>query len=97
MVNWLTGQEKMSKIIITNCDVCGKEVETGINPQEMQVIFTTNQSDGLPCLPYLHNKRIDICSVCLSLRLTGNSIFAHGAQGNTKFYFNGLNMREGDQ
>lgn len=79
---------KHTKIDIT-CDIekCGnyllKQTETKI-----QVIFTTNQTDGYPSQPYLNDtNRLDMCDQCMDHVLKGNYIFAHGAQGFNTYYF----------
>ena len=67
------------------CDVCNSE--ESVRTESIQVIFTTEQTEGKSTSPYLYNVKMDICKVCLSHILSGNMLFGHGAQGNNKFYF----------
>ena len=70
------------------CDICKSQVQDSRNlKKEIQVIFNCNQTDGYPCPRYLDEVRIDICNKCLTRRLKGDSIFAHGAQGHNDYYF----------
>lgn len=67
------------------CDICFKEKE--IENRVIQVIFTTEQTEGRSCEPYLSPQKIDICKECLDKVLKGNYIWGHGAQGNNSYYF----------
>ena len=70
---------------ITYCDICGKEKT--IDTKQIQVIFTTNQTDGYPVDPYFSTEKIDICADCQALRLKGNHIYGSGAQGYNRYEF----------
>lgn len=76
----------MSRHSICKCDLCEK-VSPEFQSKEIQVIFTTDQTEGRSTLPYLSNERIDICGNCLNKVLEGNYIFAEGAMGYNNFYF----------
>lgn len=76
----------MSKIELVNCDICGNGC--GEMTQKTQVIFTTEQTEGRSCNPYLQLVDIDLCDECKEHLLKGNYIFAEGAQGYNKYYFN---------
>lgn len=69
------------------CDICEKEISNA-KAKEIQIIFTTDQTEGRSCEPYLSNQVIDICKDCMDKVLKGNYIFAHGAQGYNTYYFN---------
>jgi len=87
---------------IFSCDVCKKEKEPyksnvfgGAKREDkvfldskIQIIFTTEQTEGRSCKPYLSIENLDICDECLDKAAEGNSIFAHGAQGHNTYYFN---------
>lgn len=76
------------KKIETLCDICGEDV--GCNKENtIQVIFTTDQTEGRSCKPYLSIEKMDICNVCLDRRTRGESIYGYGAQGYNKYYFKG--------
>lgn len=78
----------MSSITTTiiKCDIkdCGKENSKTVR---LQVIFTSNQTDGSSCPPYLEAVNIDLCDQCLSRVLKGEYIFAYGGQGFNTYYF----------
>lgn len=67
------------------CDICKSTEDVG--SKQMQVIFTTNTTDGRGCDPYLSIETFDICGVCFEFVLRGDAIFAHGAQGNNTYHF----------
>ena len=71
----------------TICDICGKEADTeNIN---YPVLFTTEQTDGRACKPYVSQQKLDVCADCMGkiIKLT-----ATGAQG-----CNTYRVREGDR
>lgn len=69
------------------CDVCKSTTDVQCALQ-LQVIFTTEQTEGRPIAPYrLNTKKMDICSDCMNRVLDGEAIFAHGAQGLNTYYF----------
>lgn len=73
------------KTEIISCDICGS---TGkVVNENIQVVFTTEQTEGRYSEPYLSNEKIDICMDCLGRRLKGESIYANGAQGYNNYYF----------
>ncbi len=73
---------------LTYCDICEKEADI-MNPDyKLQVIFTTEQTEGRAVPhPYLQIAIMDICSRCLNRVLQGEAIWAHGAQGYNTYYF----------
>lgn len=76
------------KTEVYKCDI--KDCEN--NPQKkgfkIQVIFTTDQTEGRSCEPYLSDETIDICKSCLDKVLKGNYIFASGAMGYNTYILN---------
>lgn len=72
-------------ITTCTCDVCKKEAT--ILDKTIQVIFTTEQTEGRSVKPYLCDKKMDLCEDCMKRRLSGESIFANGAQGYNSYYF----------
>ena len=76
------------KEVIENvyCDICHERAN---NHKKIQVIFTTNQTDGYKCEPYIDEgtRPLDLCDKCLKRILDGNYVFASGAQGYNNYYF----------
>lgn len=68
------------------CDVCNAEMSKP-NHEMIQVIFTTEQTEGRSVKPYLCNCDFDICSKCHDIILDGNYLYAHGAMGFNNYYF----------
>ena len=73
------------KKTVTYCDICGSEDD--ITEETIQVIFTTEQTEGRGCEPYLSGHKLDICKVCKRSILKGNCLWGSGAQGYNKYYF----------
>ena len=68
---------------IDGCNNPAKHKEFGL-----QVIFTTDQTEGRSCDPYLSHVVIDLCHGCMTNILKyGKYIFAHGAMGHNTYYF----------
>jgi hypothetical protein len=74
------------KTTTVHCDVCksSKEVEENA---DLQVIFTTDQTEGRSRDPYLSRQSMDLCAACRAKIVKGNYVFAHGAMGNNTYYF----------
>lgn len=72
------------KKLIQYCDVCGRENAT---EKKIEVVFTTEQTEGRSVEPYLEIVKIDICSVCVSKKTMGEVLFAYGAQGHNHYQF----------
>lgn len=75
------------KEVIENvyCDICHKKATTH---KTLQVIFTTEQTEGRPCKPYLSfPEELDLCNGCLGKIMNGNYVIASGAQGYNNYYF----------
>ena len=73
---------------IFTCDIKGCKSTAPQNVQKrIQVIFTTDQTEGRSVKPYLSEADIDICAKCLDNVLEGNYIYANGAMGHNEYYF----------
>lgn len=68
------------------CDICHERAN---NHKKIQVIFTSEQTEGHGCTPYIDEFLwpLDLCDKCLSKILDGNYVFASGAQGYNNYYF----------
>ena len=64
----------------TFCDICKKEASITI--VKYPVVFTTDQTEGRPCKPYISYLCIDMCEECEDAALM---ITAVGAQGVNSF------------
>jgi hypothetical protein len=53
----------------------------------MQIIFTTEQTEGYPTKHHFSMEKIDLCEECYAHALKGNYIFGSGAQGYNKYWF----------
>lgn len=76
------------KVTEIKCDIngCGNNVEDENVDKEMDVIFTTEQTEGRSREPYLSRVDIDICGSCLDTILSGGIyIKAAGAMGHNKY------------
>lgn len=68
------------------CDVCKQDTNI-TKTQDMQVIFTTEQTEGRGVNPYFSNVSIHLCVDCKVKCLSGNYIFASGAMGYNTYGF----------
>ena len=53
----------------------------------LQVIFTTDQTEGRSVDPYLSIGSIDLCDECMYKILQGNYVYGCGAQGYNEYKF----------
>ena len=67
------------------CDTCGKPATH--KDGKVQVIFTTEQTEGRSTGRYLSSENIDLCDPCMEKLLRGSYIFGSGAQGNNEYWF----------
>lgn len=69
------------------CDIekCGNTKD--VKKLRLQVLFTTEQTEGRSVPTYLSDETLDICNSCLEKIKSGNYVYAHGAQGYNTFYF----------
>lgn len=72
---------------INGCTNLIKSLGTLPPKKEIQVIFTTNQTEGRECAHYLEINNIWICEDCLLKRINGSNIYGAGAQGIDEFFF----------
>lgn len=70
-----------------SCDVCGIEVPEN-SRKKIQVIFLTDQNEGKAASPYFEINPLDLCHGCNAKALKGNAIYAEGAMGFNKYFFN---------
>jgi ribosomal protein L37AE/L43A len=70
------------KTEIWKCDIDKCENSANHKGLSIQVIFTTEQTEGRNTKPHLSNEKIDICQSCLDKVLEGNYIFGAGAMGH---------------
>lgn len=69
------------------CDVCGSK-EKVTDKIKLQVVFTTEQTEGRSCPNYLSDQKVDLCEHCYNIILEdGEYLFAHGAMGHNTYYF----------
>ena len=68
------------------CDIkeCGRKAIH--KDTKLQVIFTTDQTEGRSGRPYLDNITIDLCDECMAKVLDGRAIFANGAMGHNEYH-----------
>jgi len=72
------------------CDVkgCGVSVtKDELKGKYIQVIFTTEQTEGRSVQRYLSNETIDICEGCMKRILNGEYLYGSGAQGFNQYWF----------
>lgn len=65
----------------TYCDICEKETSNGLNIS-YPIIWLTDETEGRSTIPYISNKKIDVCRECASkiLKVSGS-----GAMGFNKY------------
>ena len=80
---------KIEKIIcdVKNCITKKEDVQVIFKNIDIQVIFETDQTDGITSKPYLENIKLDLCENCKNKILNGNYLYAYGAQGYNTYYF----------
>lgn len=78
--------------IITICDICKDETDTINSP--IQVIFTTEKTEGRACDPYFEIIKIDICNKCSIQRINGETVLASGAMGHNSYRFKTPSRKE---
>lgn len=76
----------MATITTHRCDVCPRPADK--LQQKVQVVFTTEQTEGRPITPHLEIVTLDLCDACLGRIVGGNPIRAHGAQGSNTYEWN---------
>ena len=71
---------------VVKCDICNHKNKE-IKEVKLDVIFTTEQTEGRGVEPYLQRKTLDICDPCKEHILKGNYIFGSGAMGFNTYGF----------
>lgn len=71
-------------VTIVKCDLCGKE--ENVRHLKYPVLFTTDQTEGRGCTPYISHKELDLCDECIDkvIKITG-----WGAQGYNHYSIKG--------
>lgn len=76
----------MAKIEKYICDIANCDNETNNIGIQMQIIFTTEQTEGRNVEPYFSIENLDLCEKCLNITLKERKyIIAHGAMGNNTY------------
>ena len=81
------------KIEIVECDICENRSDSGevaqliIEPISLQLIFTSEQTEGRNITPYLTTENLDVCTYCKERILSGNYVYGCGAQGHNSYGF----------
>lgn len=73
----------MSTITTHKCDICGSDA-THLK-QKLQVVFTTEQTEGRPMSPHLSDQSLDLCERCLGRIIDRHPVRASGAQGHNTY------------
>jgi len=74
------------------CDIkgCQNEVPKENRKTRMDVIFTTEQTEGRGVPAYITNEKIDICASCKArVIMCKRYLVGHGAQGSNTFEHGG--------
>ena len=76
-------------ITVLTCDICKNAQNDSIIQEDktIPIIFTTEQTEGRGCDPYLSSFTLDICDTCMDIILKGNIPFGSGAQGHNRYSF----------
>lgn len=75
------------KIITYTCDIKGCKSNAHEKPYKMQVIFTTETTEGKSCDPYLDFEKIYLCGTCRQRVISERRyIMADGAQGFNNYH-----------
>ncbi|MDG6938055.1 MAG: hypothetical protein JRN42_05900 [Nitrososphaerota archaeon] len=71
------------------CDICGKDdVDLVMNDFPLQMIFTTETTEGTPTKPYIQSdNKVDVCVECHDKLTSGRYLFAAGAMGSYRYEF----------
>ncbi len=73
----------MATITTHKCDICGKEAKH--LQQKLQVVFTTEQTEGRPTTPHLTIEVLDLCDGCLARIVDRHPVRGQGAQGHNTY------------
>lgn len=73
----------MVTITTHKCDVC-REPANHLQVK-VQVVFTTEQTEGRPTTPHLSIDALDLCEGCLQQIIRRHPVKASGAQGHNTY------------
>ena len=76
-------------ITVVKCDTCKENMASHSQPTDLQVIFTTEQTEGRSTKPYLSMQKVDLCDKCKAFILEGHYVFGSGAQGHNDYHIKG--------
>ena len=75
------------KYEIFRCDITGCKKDVVHRTILLQIIFTTDQTEGRSTEPYLTHETLDVCADCYERILQGDSVFGSGAMGHNTYRF----------
>jgi len=73
------------KIKGRTCDICSRLEAI---PENIQVVFKTDQTEGRACSPYLDIVWMDICHTCINKIIEWNTLYGVWAMGYNNYSFN---------
>lgn len=80
----------MGQQVIDFCDICKSKEK--VSKKRIPIIFTTEETEGRSCEPYLTIETLDICENCYKTMIDNSTIpNAHGAQGYNTYYLKNRN------
>ena len=79
---------------IACCDICKKDIpitkeNEHLLGKKLNVVFTTETTEGRACKPYLSDVTVDICQDCLQKYIDKFQLIGWGAQGYNTYKFKG--------
>lgn len=80
----------MEKTIkIYGCDLCGKESQekNDFKKVRLNVIWTTEQSEGKNCKPYIDDEKLLLCQGCMDRIASSLIVKAYREHGDNQFEF----------
>lgn len=75
----------MATITKHTCDIAGCGKPAVKLQQKLQVVFTTEQTEGRPTTPHLTDVVLDLCESCLQRIVERHPVRAAGAQGHNTY------------
>ena len=76
------------KNVIVTCDLCEAKIPAQSKKIQIQMVFTTEQTEGWPTKPYLDFVSIYCCNDCLDKIIEDQPVLASGAQGHNRYRWN---------
>jgi len=74
---------------VFTCDICKADNVPVREDFLTEAIFTTEQTEGRSCTPYLVHYKLDVCEKCIEKKLKGEVLYGAGAQGYNRYWFKG--------